>query len=105
VVTTSLPDEYSLMLNRSLAIATNTLSPMSRGVGDGLYLGLSGHGGNAWEGSLNVPLQDFRGVANPIRYPQHVSVGGETGAPGTKGSTLAGVAGVLAAQTGLEQGL
>lgn len=87
--TVCVPDQFSVAMNASLAIATNTRSPMSNGgAGQARHVGVLGYGVNRFAGRTDAK-QDFRGASRPVLYPSAPTVGvgagvsGASGMPGT----------------------
>jgi len=94
-VTTALvfgPDAHSLRLAGSMAIATNTFSPMAAGVhSPGAsprgFVGDRGYGVNRMTGRTD-PVQFFAGAAaavNPVRDPRSRRLGAGAGPSGQPG--------------------
>lgn len=94
------PDAWSQQIAGSMAIATNTFSPMAHGVhstgGQG-FTGDRGYGVNRWAGRLPYAVQNFMGPVDPIRNPRSrrlgigAGVAGQPGLPNT-GSDAGGLA-------------
>lgn len=95
-ITVSGPDRWSTALAASLAIATNTRSPMSVGMHDGrprIASGVSGYGANRQAGRV-APLQNFASQRAPAvpgsrRLGLGAGVAGQPGLPGTSGGGAA----------------
>lgn len=80
-----LPDQPSRDIAASMAVASNTVSPMTRGV-QWNNMGVDGSGVLEDTRLLDYPLQAFYGATSPIRVPRIAS--GDmlaNSAPGTKG--------------------
>ncbi|HET6215349.1 MAG TPA: hypothetical protein VFE14_20960 [Micromonosporaceae bacterium] len=82
-------DGYARGLAGALARVFNTFSPASRGPA-GTRLGLDGYGVNRAQ-QWTAPLQNFRGVTQPLRSPESLRLGlgagvsGQPGLPSTGG--------------------
>lgn len=90
--TVFVPDAQSVALAASMAIATNTLSPMAVGVhSHGTRQGFTGdrgYGVNRFAGRT-PPLQNFTGAARAVAHPEAYRLGigaGVSGQPGLPGT-------------------
>lgn len=72
------PDPLSVSLAGSMAIATNTRSPMANNGGN-FYSGDEGFGDRRFGGKLIEPMQTFGGNVQPITYPGAIRVGMQAG--------------------------
>lgn len=81
------PSQQSRELASSMAIATNTASPMSRGVPDnGVgFIGDRGYGVNRFAGEIIYAVQNFYGVPKPVVAPLDQRLGFGAGVAGQPG--------------------
>lgn len=85
----SVPDPFSVQA-ASLSLATSTYSPMSAGKhspggGSRGFVGLRGHGVNAWNGAGPYPLQVFGSAVAPVALPGSQRLGAGAGVAGQPG--------------------
>lgn len=71
------PDPFSVQAAGSMAIATNTLSPMS--TNGNTFRGDPGFAVNRFAGKLLQPIQLFGGNISPITYPGSIRTGMQSG--------------------------